>query len=259
MRLFLKSVGIVPLVLAYLLLSCGIALLPSGARLRRVFLTKNSSFFSRMILSLLGVRIHASHQERMATSGTGRLIVSNHVSYIDVLVLASLMPAVFITSVELGSTPVLGLLARCGGSLFVERRKVAGLKKEIHTIAKTLADGFSAALFPEGTTSNGERVQLFKNSLFTAAVAAKVEILPICLRYTKVNDRAVTRGTRDSVFYYGGMPFFQQFGKLLRLRSVDVEVLSLKSIKVTEQASRKELALEAHAAISSAYSHPVKT
>jgi 1-acyl-sn-glycerol-3-phosphate acyltransferase len=207
------------------------------------------------MLVLIGIRVHVKHRERFRRKDAGILIVSNHVSYIDVLVLASLAPSVFITSIELGSTLVLGTLARCGGSLFVERRRAAGLKKEIAKIAHTLTERFVVTLFPEGTTSNGERVQPFKNSLFDAAVEADTDILPVCLRYTKINGEAIGREERDAIFYYGGMSFFRHFGNLLFLKSVEVEVVPLKAITVDAHASRKTLAAEAHAAISGAYHH----
>ena len=253
----MKILGIIPLLLAYLLTSCIFAILPSGARLRRIFLTKNSSFFSRLMLALLGVHIHTNHRERLPKSSSGSLIVANHVSYIDVLVIASLTPAVFITSVELGNTLFLGVLARLGGSIFVERRKPFGLKREIGMIARVVAEGSSVVLFPEGTTSNGERIQPFKNSLFDAAVTAGADILPVCLRYTKINGEALTAHNRESVFYYGGETFFKHFPKFLLLKSVDVVVFPLNGIKVRDHASRKELAIKAHAVISAAYDHAV--
>ncbi len=255
MRPFIKLLGVVPLLILYILLSSAIVLLPLGGRLRRAILIKNTSFASRLMLGLLGIRVQVKHRERLRQGKRGRLIVANHVSYVDVLVIASLIPSVFITSVELGSTFLLGMLARLGGSMFVERRKISGLKREIAMIARAIEDGFFVTLFPESTTSNGERVQTFKNSLFDAAVTAETHILPVCLRYTKINDKAPTALERDAVFYYGGMTFFRHFPKLLSLKSVVVDVLPLKSIEVYAHTSRKELAAEAHAAISAAYRH----
>ncbi len=252
MRLFMKLLGIIPLLAMYLLVSGSIALLPMGTRLRRLFRIQNSSFFCRIMLWLLGIHLHVRHRERLQKHA-GALIVSNHVSYVDALVIASLVPSVFITSVELGSTLFLGMLARLGGSLFVERRKASGLKKEISLIAGVLGEGFPVTLFPEGTTSNGERVQPFKNSLFDAAVSARVDVLPVCLRYTTVNGKRITAASRDSIFYYGGTPFFQHIPRLLSLASVDVEVIPLKLIRVAESGSRKDLAALAHGAISTAY------
>jgi 1-acyl-sn-glycerol-3-phosphate acyltransferase len=253
MRPFMKLLGIIPLLALYLLVSACITLLPAGTRLRRLFRIKNSSFFCRIMLMLLGVHLHVKHREHLQKKNSGLLVVSNHVSYVDALVIASLTPAVFITSVELGSTLFLGILARFGGSLFVERRKASGLKNEISLIVRVLREGFTVTLFPEGTTSNGDRVQPFKNSLFDAAVSARADVLPVCLRYMNVNGKRITAANRDSIFYYGGTSFFHHIPKLLSLTSVEVEVIPLKLIRVQDGDSRKDLAALAHSAISTAY------
>ncbi len=253
MRPFMKLLGIVPLLALYFFVSAFLALLPAGTRLRRLFRIKNSSFFCSIMLALLGIHIHVKHPERLQKKNVGLLIVSNHVSYTDVLIISSLVPSVFITSVELGSTLFLGILARLGGSLFVERRKASGLKKEISMIVRVLGEGIPVTLFPEGTTSNGERVQTFKNSLFDAAVSTQAYILPICLRYTHVNRRPITAVNRDVIFYYGGTSFFHHVPRLLSLSSVNVEVIPLKLIRVQDGVSRKELAALAHSAINTAY------
>jgi 1-acyl-sn-glycerol-3-phosphate acyltransferase len=216
-------------------------------------LARNTALFSRLVLWLLGVRVRVKHRERLHEGA--RLIAANHVSYLDILVIAAACPAVFVTSVELGRTPLLGLLARLGGSLFVERRKAWGLKKEIALVARVLGEGLPVVLFAEGTTSNGERVRPFKNSLFEAAIAAGADVLPLCLRYTRINGEAVSPHNRDSVFYYGGASFFRHFPRLLSLRSVDVDLEPQKLLRPGTKASRKGLASKAHEAVSAAC-HP---
>jgi lyso-ornithine lipid O-acyltransferase len=253
MRVLLKWSGIIPLLILYIFCSCVLRFLPAGPRLRRFFLIKNTSLFAGLMLRLLGVRVHAGHGERLTKKAGKTLIVANHVSYLDILVIASLVPAVFITSVELGATALLGMLARLGGSLFVERRKAAGLKKEIAAIAGVLESGLPVVLFPEGTTSNGERVHPFRNALFDAAIEAGADILPLCIRYTRLNTGEVTPKNRDLVFYHGGARFSRHFPRLLSLASVDVEVLPQKIIRVAGGVSRKELAAQAREAVSRAY------
>jgi 1-acyl-sn-glycerol-3-phosphate acyltransferase len=253
LRATLKLLGALPLLISYLVISAALTVLIPSRRKKRLLLVRNASLFARVTLKLLGIRVHVKHPERLHISDGGLLVIANHLSYVDVLVMSSLMPAVFITSVEMKHTLLLGTLAKFGGSIFVERRKVAGLKKEIESIAHVLGQGFSVVLFPEGTTSNGERVQPFKNSLFDSAIKAKSDILPFCLRYTKVNNRHITIDSRDSVFYYGGMTFCGHLPRLLALRSVDLEVRPLETIRVHSRDSRKELAARAYSAISATY------
>lgn len=253
MNILLKIAETVLFLIAYLLTSCLITIFPASGKLRRAMRVRNTSFFSRLALALLGIRAHVDHGERLHANGGGRLIVSNHLSYIDVLIISSLVPSVFITSVELKRTFLLGALAWFGGCLFVERRNPSGLKQEIKDIAHVLDQGFSVVLFPEGTTSNGDCVRQFKNSLFDAAVSAGSDILPLCLRYTKINGESVTAGNRDDVFYYGGMTFFKHLPRLVSQKSINVDVIPLKTIAARADVSRKELAAQAHDAISTAY------
>jgi lyso-ornithine lipid O-acyltransferase len=245
--------GALVLVVLYSVFACIITLLPAGAARRRSLLIKNLSRVSRFMLNLLGVRVHVKHHERLRENTTARLVVANHLSYIDILVIAAVAPSVFITSVELGSTLVLGILARMGGSIFIERRRAPHLRREIPIIVRILQSGVPVTLFPEGTTSNGNSVQPFKNSFFQASILARTDILPLCLRYTGVNGEPLKASNRDLVFYYGDASFGQHFPRLLALTSLSVEVIPLKIIHVREGDSRKELAIRACDAISKAY------
>jgi len=251
LRALFKRLAILLLLLAYVASSAVSFLLPSGAR--RDFCIRNTSLFSKIALVLFGVHVDKRHEECFRGGQGGRLIVVNHISYVDVLVLSSLLPSVFITSVELKHTRLLGLLARFGGSLFVERRRPADLKQEIDDIARVLKQGFPVVLFPEGTTSNGDRVHLFKRSLFDAAIQSGTDILPVCLKYRRINGQAVSHLNRDDLYYYGGVRFSDHFPRFLSLRSVDVQVTPLKAVKALPHSSRKELAWETHEAISKAY------
>jgi 1-acyl-sn-glycerol-3-phosphate acyltransferase len=254
MRTLLKGLGIIPLLTLYVLVLGIIRLLPSKRNRKRVVTIRTTSAFARIALILLGIRVHVKHTDFLHKAGKGRLIVSNHLSYVDVLVLASLIPSVFTTSVELRNTVLLGTLARLSGSIFVERRRPSGLKQEIEVIALALGQGLPVVLFPEGTTSNGDRVHPFKNSLFESAFMAHADILPVCLHYSGVNQGRLTPHNRDSVFYYGGVSFGKHLFRLLSLASVDVEVVPLKAVKAHPGLSRKDLAAATHDAISAAYS-----
>ncbi len=250
----LKLLAVIVLLLLYLGATLLLAAMPLSRGRRLRMRTGNASFFSRLALVLCRVRVHTMHRERLRTRHPrGCLIVANHVSYVDVLALSALMPAAFITSVELGNTPLLGLLARSAGSLFVERRKTSGLKQEIGAIAALLSAGIPVILFPEATTSNGDRVHPFKRSLFDAAVATGSDIIPLCLRYTGINGQPVAHANRDSVYYYGGMTFSRHFPSFLGLRSVDLKITPLHAIRVHAGLSRKNLAEQAHELISREY------
>lgn len=255
MRTVLKALIVFFLLSLYALTALFIMALPAGSARRRMRLAGNASFFAHLGLRALGIRVRARSRKRkgIRVRRMNHLIIANHLSYTDVLVVASLMPSVFITSVELKHTFPLGFFAWLGGSLFVERRNPAGLKREIEEIARVLAEGASVALFPEGTTSNGDTVRPFKNSLMTAGIRTGVSLLPVSIRYLGVNGRAVDQVTRDSVYYYGGATFFEHLPRLLRLKTIEVECTVLQPISAHQHHTRKEIAARAHGMISAAY------
>ena len=255
MRTAFKSISVLVLLLLFSLSSLCLILLPAGRAGRRALLTRNTSLFSRLVLRALGVRVRPLKHGHHPVPEQGCLVVANHVSYVDILVIASLRPSVFITSVELRHTFPLGTLAWFGGSIFVERRSPAGLKKEIRDIEAVLRDGQSVVLFPEGTTSNGETVQPFKNSLFTAAISTGSPVLPLCLRYRRINGKRITRENLDTVAYHGGTTFAQHAPRLLALRSVHVDCVTLDPLPTGPDRSRKDLALQCHESIRNAYLH----
>jgi len=255
MRILLKSIAIFLLLTLYALVALVIMALPARRARRLERLTGNVMFFALLCLRVLGVRVHSRRLKRkgIRQRRTNYLIISNHLTYVDILVVASLMPSVFVTSVELKQTFPLGLFAWLGGCLFVERRSRAGLKREIEEIASVLAEGTSVVLFPEGTTSNGDTVRPFKNSLITAAITTGASLLPVCIRYRAANGHRVDPTNRDSLYYYGGTTFFQHLPRLLALRSIDVDCVVLRPIAAHQHQSRKDLATRAHQMISAVY------
>lgn len=168
------------------------------------------------------------------------LIVSNHLSYIDILVVSSVFPTCYVTSVELKETPFLGQCAMAANSLFVERRARMNLRSEIQELAEALKNGLNVTVFPEATSTNGEGVLRFRRPLYEAAIQSGVDVLPICLNYRKIKGEAVTRKNRDSIFWYGDMPFANHFwGIFETLRSFEVEISILDPVSVEEKDARK--------------------
>ena len=200
----------------------GLALFRGRLRQRR-FQVRNVSFHARLFLRLTGVRVQTELVpfERV---GRGSLIVSNHVSYLDAMVLAASYPAILVTSVEVRETPFLGHISRLCGCVFVERRSRATINEEVERISGILADGFNVVLFPEGTSTDGSEVLPFKRSLFRTAVGAGAAVKPMTLNYRSIDGEPVSASNRDRVFYYGDLRFGPQFLDFLGNRSVMVQL-----------------------------------
>ena len=170
---------------------------------------KNIKRSSKLILKILNVTIKKNDGHEFLglaqkdLSKRGQLIVANHLSYIDMLILSLDFPSLFITSTEIRETFFLGAIAKMAGCFFVERRKEKRnsetKKKEIEIIKKKLNQGFNVFLFPEGTSSAGEEVLPFKATFFQLSIETQSTTLPICISYEGQSNHLIP--------WYGKMSF----------------------------------------------------
>jgi len=234
-----------------LIASSLVILLPDSLR-RRSLLVKWMHHCSRIILQILDIEFWIEDRTSYDPPG-GTLFLANHVSYVDALVLAAQYPSVFVTSNEVKETFFLGWLARCSGSVFVERRGFTGLKNSISEIRHLLASGLNVLLFPEGTTGDGSKLLPFKKSLLEAGVGIQTEVRPICVNYRYCNGEAVTPRTSKLLFYFGEMKLLNQLMSLLGVSDVMVEVVLLPPLTPNERTCRKTLALSSQVSISQVF------
>lgn len=110
------------------------------------------------------------------------LMVCNHISWLDIIVLSSHYPYSFIAKSELRRWPIVGFLTHSSGSLFIKRHSVSGLKNAVADVTERLQQGRSVCLFPEGTTYDSG-VQPFKSGLFVTAHQADVPVQPVAIEY----------------------------------------------------------------------------
>lgn len=217
-------------------------------------LAKNTSYVSSKLLIYFGLKVTVVNPENLQIlAQENHLIVSNHVSYTDILVLASCYPFIFISSTEMAANPFLGDIARIGGSLFTNRKKHASLPQEINNFASALKDGFNLVLFPEGTSTNGETVREFRKSLFQTSIIAQKPILPICVKYKTLDSRPIqTQEQRDIVCWYGEMTFVPHLFKIIS-HTAEVEVNVLSPLPYDPCKTRQQLCEEVHAQILSVF------
>ena len=167
-------------------------------------------------LKVLRIRIHES-----GTPCARRplLVVGNHISYLDILVIGSRVDAVFVAKEEVAHWPMVGLLSRMVGTVFIRRRPLEVLQ-ERQLIAQKLAAGHTIVLFPEGTTSPGSCVLPFKSSLFSVMVSERRErevwVQPITLAYCAQHEDCNTgAGATASLAWHGDDRFLPHLWKLL--------------------------------------------
>lgn len=111
------------------------------------------------------------------------LVVANHMGYVDVLTLGSVLPAIFVSKSEVSGWPLVGPLITRGGTVFLERGRPRAAAEVNRAIAKTLAERVPVVIFPEGTTTAGDRVLPFHGALFDSAVRQGAEIWAASVSY----------------------------------------------------------------------------
>jgi 1-acyl-sn-glycerol-3-phosphate acyltransferase len=150
---------------------------------------------------------------------TRGLLVSNHLGYLDIFVLASLTPVVFVSKREIKFWPAVGWLAQMAGTLFVARERRLQVVRVNDEIQAALNRGALVVLFPEGTSSNGQTVLPFKSSLLEPAAHPAHPLTAGAIQYT-IKDGDVG----DEVCYWGDHTFFPHLLNLLGKRAVRATV-----------------------------------
>jgi 1-acyl-sn-glycerol-3-phosphate acyltransferase len=190
----------------------------------RKILSASMTFALFMCRKPLGVNVKFFGKPELLRDEHTKLIVSNHMSYIDAIILCPFIHANFITSVEIHETPVLGKITEMGGCLYVERRNKERIQEEIQTLSDSMDAGLNIYIFPEATSTNGEELHRFRRPLFNCVLNGTGRVLPITIRYKMVDGKPVTKANRDLLCWYGDMSFFPHFWSYLKTTGMLAEV-----------------------------------
>lgn len=184
----------------------------------------------------------------------GSLIVCNHLGILDPLVLSSQMPLAFAGKADLQHWPLIGWVCRTFGVIFVNRDRRAATATFVQRVCEKLEHDVGVLVFPEGTTSKGDRVRPFKTGAFEAVSGLESgTVLPLCLAVVAVDGRPADALQRERVTWSDPAPSFVQHGwDLLGLQSVRFQVRVGTPIP-TAGRDRKELARLAHAQVQALY------
>ena len=163
-------------------------------------------FFHRMACRIIGLRVTVIGQP---TVGRALMLVSNHVSWLDILVLGSVGPLSFIAKAEVASWPAFGFLARLQGTVFIDRTRKADTQSVNRAVAARLQRGDVMVLFAEGTTGDGTRILPFRSALLGAARDAAgatsiVDVQPVSLSYPKRGGLPLTATNRANEIAWVG-------------------------------------------------------
>ncbi|MEX0590456.1 MAG: lysophospholipid acyltransferase family protein [Xanthobacteraceae bacterium] len=200
--------------------------------------------FHRIVLRTMSVRVNvrgAPAAERPL------LLVSNHASWLDIPVLTSILPVIFIAKSEVAHWPLFGLFAKLQRSVFVDRARRHATGEVNREIAGRLAEGDPVVLFGEGTASDGNLVLPFRSALLGALQEALGErsrgyVQPVSVAYTRLHGLPMGRQHRHLAAFYGDMDLLPHLKGVLREGAIDVVVTFGVPFEVEPGADRKTLA-----------------
>lgn len=197
--------------------------------------------FYRQVCLILGIGIHVRGVPDVKRP---LLVVSNHMSYIDVFVLASVMHVKFTPKSDVAGWPMIGWMCKLAGCIFIDRR-IHQTKNNQNRLVEAVARGEAISLFPEATTNDGTRLLPFKSSYFSLAEMTHeghgLPVQPVSLLYTGLNGSPLRTEWLPYVGWYGDMDFFPHFWNLLKLKSLKAEVEFYPAQSIEQHSSRKAL------------------
>lgn len=185
-------------------------------------------------------------ETRVTMSGslpTDGLMVCNHLSYLDTIVIAAHAPLVFVAKSEVRKWPVIGLLLKSAGTILADRSRRSSAAETSSEILRAMENGLPVVFFPEGTSSDGSSVLPFKPALLQIALNTRKPITPAAISY-----EAPTGNLRNDVCYWGDHTFFTHLIRLAKIRQLTAH-LTIGAAPLLP-ADRKAAARSLHAEVS---------
>jgi 1-acyl-sn-glycerol-3-phosphate acyltransferase len=204
--------------------------------------------FHRTMSRLLGLNVLV----RSSPSSLRPLfLASNHTSWLDIIVITSFLPVVFVAKQEVSNWPFFGWLAQLQRSIFVNREKKQEVHKPIGLIADALLSGEVVTLFPEGTSTDGTDVSPFRSALVGAVHETlrratdlpAVTIQPLAITYIGASGKLAVWAREDEI------AFFPHLLQVAALRQIDVLLTWGEPITADTKSDRKELTRQLEGAV----------
>ncbi len=220
------------------ILKCAIfPLLPTKVRKKMV-----QSWCIRL-LRILKVKVIIQGDPSILFGTKPYLLVANHISWLDIHIINSIRPVIFVAKADVSKWPIFGYLASMLGTIFLKREKLSDIKRVIQLMKEKLINQEIVAIFPEGTSTDGKSVLPFKSNLFESAHQAEVNVLPITIQYTENNEYS------NRAAFIGDMELIDSIKNILKSNHLVVHVHL--SDGLPSHLSRQELATQAHQLVAS--------
>lgn len=191
--------------------------------------------WSGELLAVCGVKVRVIRRDG-GQGGLNGLIVSNHVSWLDIFLINTVQPCRFVSKAEVRSWPMIGWLAYKTGTIFIERGRLRDVRRIFEGLVHSLKAGEAVAFFPEGTTATQGELLPFHSNLFEAAIDAHVQVQPCAVRY--VDEDGNWCRAAD---FIGETTFADSLLMIVKAQGMVAELIILPSIS-SEGEHRRELA-----------------
>jgi 1-acyl-sn-glycerol-3-phosphate acyltransferase len=189
---------------------------------------------ARAMLATVGVRV----ERRGPAPRPGSLLVANHVSWLDILVLLATSPVKLVAKGEVGDWPAIGKLAGLSGAIFLNRARPKQLPDTVREVAASLRDSKSVAVFPEGTTFCGVGQGRFRPAMFQAAIDANAPVVPTSINYDST-----------AAAFIGDDTLWDSVRRVAALRSLTVTLVTAPALRPAPGADRRALARAAQTSL----------
>jgi len=190
-------------------------------------------FWCKRLLSIFEIKVEVTGLDTYLVNQKKYLMVANHISWMDIIVIQSIKPCIFVAKSDVASWPLFGWVAQMTGTIFIKRDKVSDIKKALKKMKRRLIKR-SVCIFPEGTSTSGRYLLPFKSNLFQSSIDTNKSILPLCLRYEQNNTYS------DKAAFVDDMSLVDSINKIKQEKDIYVIVEVLQPIR--PRYNRKELA-----------------
>jgi len=199
--------------------------------------------WAKRACSVMGLRVDV---EGLPEGSQAGLVVSNHLSWLDIIVHASLLPLRFTSTTVIIKWPVIGAFIASTHPVLVDRASRPASRKALRDFAKTMKNGIYLIVYPEGTSSDGRAGVLpFKSTSFAAVSALDLQVFPLVMSYAEPQGR-------QTVCWYGDMTFMPHVWRVTGYSRIDVKVRFLPPLR-PEGRTRKDMADHVHDLMDKAY------
>lgn len=203
-------------------------------------------WWSAKFLRLIGVALIPQGSPQPGA----KLLVANHISWLDILAIDAVVPARFVSKSEVRHWPLLGWLATAAGTLYIERARPRDALRVVHQMAAAMQAGDTLAVFPEGTTSDGRALLPFHANLLQGAIATATPVQPVALRFADARH-----AISPAVEFLDDTTLLQSVWQVVCAEGLSVRVQVLPALAVA-QADRRALAERLRGEIDAALTAP---